>query len=91
VLKLRPGVLRIDRDQFIRELKSLGIGTSVHLIPLHVHPYYGEAFGYTPGRLPVALNLYQGSVSLPISSRMTDAEVARVVQAVRDVVLETVA
>jgi perosamine synthetase len=91
VVKLRPGALRIDRDQFIRELKALGIGSSVHFIPLHVHPYYRETFGYTPERLPVALDLYQRSVSLPIYSRMTDAEVARVVQSVRDVVLKTVA
>jgi dTDP-4-amino-4,6-dideoxygalactose transaminase len=91
VLKLRRGLLSVDRDQLIRELKSLGIGTSVHFIPLHVHPYYRETFGYQPERLPVALDLYQRSVSLPIYSRMTDAEVARVVQSVRDVVLKNLA
>jgi dTDP-4-amino-4,6-dideoxygalactose transaminase len=91
VLKLRRDALRIDRDQFIRELKSLGIGTSVHFIPLHLHPYYRETFGYQPERLPVALDLCRRSVSLPIYSRMTDAAVARVVQAVRDVVLQSLA
>lgn len=86
VLKLRPGALSIDRDRFIQELKARGIGTSVHFIPLHLHPYYREAFGYAPERLPVALDLYRRSVSLPIYSRMTDADVARVVAAVRETV-----
>jgi len=86
VIRLRPGVLAIDRDRFIAALKERGIGTSVHFIPLHLHPYYRDAFGYAPEALPVALDLYRRSLSLPIYSRMTDAEVGRVVAAVRDVV-----
>ncbi len=86
VLKLRAGALSIERDRFIEELKARGIGTSVHFIPLHLHPYYREAFGYAPEQLPVGLDLYRRSVSLPIYSRMSDAEVARVAAAVREVV-----
>ncbi len=86
VLKLRPGVLTIERDRVIEELKARGIGTSVHFIPLHLHPYYREAFGYAPEQLPVGLDLYRRSLSLPIYSRMSDGEVERVVAAVRDVV-----
>jgi perosamine synthetase len=85
VLKLRDGALDIDRDRFIQALKERGIGTSVHFIPLHIHPYYREAFGYRPEQLPVALDLYRRSVSLPIYSKMTEAEVARVVDAVLEV------
>lgn len=86
VLKLRPGLLSIDRDRLIEELKARGIGTSVHFIPLHLHPYYREAFGYVPEQLPVGLDLYRRSLSLPIYSRMKDAEVERVAATVRDVV-----
>lgn len=82
VLKLRDGVLSIDRDRFIQALKEEGIGTSVHFIPLHVHPYYRETYGYRPEQLPVALDLYRRSISLPIYSKMTDAEVTRVITAV---------
>lgn len=86
VLKLAPGRLRLGRDALIEALKARGIGTSVHFIPLHAHPYYRERFGYRPEDLPVAWDCYQRSVSLPIYSTMTDAEVTRVVSAVEDVV-----
>ncbi|WP_242335575.1 MULTISPECIES: DegT/DnrJ/EryC1/StrS family aminotransferase [Anaeromyxobacter] len=85
VLKLRPGALGIDRDRFIVELKERGIGASVHFIPLHVHPYYRDTYGYAPEQLPVALDVYRRSVSLPIYSKMTDGDVARVVEAVTDI------
>lgn len=85
VLKLRRGAHRLDRGQLIEALKAKGIGTSVHFIPLHIHPYYREQFGYTPEQLPVALDLYQRSFSLPIYSAMTESDVARVI----DAVLET--
>jgi perosamine synthetase len=58
----------------------------VHFIPLHVQTYYRETFGLARASLPVALDLYERSVSLPIYSRMTDEDVAHVVQAIRDVV-----
>ncbi len=85
VLKLRSGELSIDRDRFIVEMKQRGIGTSVHFIPLHLHPYYRDTFGYRPEQLPVALDLYTRSVSLPIYSRMGPADADRVVGAVLDV------
>lgn len=85
VLKLRPDAHRMNRGQLVEALKAKGIGTSVHFIPLHVHPYYREHFGYAPEQVPVALDLYQRSISLPIYSRMTDADVTRVIDAVLEV------
>ena len=41
-----PNLLEVNRNQFIEELKKLGIGTSVHFIPLHLHPYYSRTYGY---------------------------------------------
>jgi perosamine synthetase len=85
VLKLRLGELRCDRAQFISDLKTKGVGCSVHFIPLHLHPYYRDNFGYRPGAAPVAESVYERSVSLPIYSSMSDAAVDRVCEAVRDV------
>jgi dTDP-4-amino-4,6-dideoxygalactose transaminase len=82
VIKLREQALTIDRNRFIEELRGLGIGTSVHFIPLHMHPYYREKYGYRPEDFPVALDCYRRSISLPIYSRMTDEQVGRVVEAV---------
>jgi dTDP-4-amino-4,6-dideoxygalactose transaminase len=86
VLRLRLERLRIGRDAFIDELRERGIGTSVHFIPLHHHPYYREAFGWSPGDLPVADALFAGMISLPLYTRMTVRDVDRVADAVADIV-----
>jgi dTDP-4-amino-4,6-dideoxygalactose transaminase len=86
MLRLRLGRLRIDRAQFIQELKERNIGTSVHFIPLHLHPYYRETYGYRPEDFPVAFQEYLREVSLPIYSRMGDEDVRAVIDAVIDVV-----
>ncbi len=85
VLRLRPGVLRIGRDQFIDELTRRNIGTSVHFIPIHLHPYYRDTYGYTPDDLPIAVQAFERLFSLPLHPRLTDANVADVVEAVLDV------
>jgi dTDP-4-amino-4,6-dideoxygalactose transaminase len=84
-LRLNLERLRIDRGQYIDELRARGIGTSVHFIPLHLHPFYRERFGFRPEDFPVSVAEYQREVSLPIYSSMTDEEVQRVIAAVLDV------
>ncbi len=86
MLRLRDGVLRIDRDAFIEDLKRRQIGTSVHFIPIHVHPYYRDKYGYRPDSFPVAFTNYRRMLSLPLSPRMTDADAAYVVSSVLDIV-----
>jgi dTDP-4-amino-4,6-dideoxygalactose transaminase len=82
VLKLRPGALPIGRDQFIDELDRAGIGTSVHFIPLHMHPYYQRLLGHDPDDFPVAKQLFERSVSLPIHPSMSGEDIARVIETV---------
>jgi dTDP-4-amino-4,6-dideoxygalactose transaminase len=89
MLRLNLEQLRINRAQFIEELKRRNIGTSVHFIPLHLHPYYRETYGYQPGDFPVAYNEYQREVSLPIYSKMTDYDVEYVIEAVLDIIGRT--
>ena len=86
VLKLNLQMLTIDRSQFIDELKEMGIGTSVHFIPLHIHPYYRDTYGYKPDDFPIAYETYKRITSLPIYPKMTDKDVGRVVEAVEEVV-----
>ena len=88
ILRLNLDRLRISRNQFIEELKARNIGTSVHFIPLHLHPYYRQTYGYKPEDFPVAYREYQRVISLPIYSRMTDRDVEDVVEAVVEVVRE---
>jgi perosamine synthetase len=70
------------RARAIDGLRQAGIGTSVHFIPLHLHPLYRE-MGYRIGQFPAAEAAYAGSISLPIWPGMTDAQVDRVIAAVR--------
>jgi dTDP-4-amino-4,6-dideoxygalactose transaminase len=86
ILLVEPEKLTIDRSRFIEELKQRNIGTSVHFIPLHLHPYYQKTFGYRPGDFPNAEWVYQRCISLPIYPGMTDGDTADVIEAVEDIV-----
>ena len=86
MLRLNLDQWQIDRAGFIEEMKQRNIGTSVHFIPLHIHPYYRETYGYRPEDYPVAYREYLREVSLPIYSKMSDADVADVIAAVLDIV-----
>lgn len=88
VVRVRPERLRIGRDEFIVRMKERGIGTSVHFIPIHHHPYYREQYGWAPGDFPVADAAFETMVSLPLYTRMTEAEVDRVATAVEEIVRE---
>ena len=79
IIRLATDRLRIDRGEVIEALKALGIGTSVHFIPLHLHPYYRDRWGYAPDDLPVAAREYDRVISLPIWPGMTPGDIDRVV------------
>jgi dTDP-4-amino-4,6-dideoxygalactose transaminase len=85
-VRIVPQALQIGRDDFIRELTKRNIGTSVHFIPIHLHPYYRDKYGLSPETFPVAQRAYERMFSLPLNPRMSDNDVADVVEAVRDVV-----
>lgn len=76
--------IAISRDRFIELMHENGIGCGVHYIPLHLHPYWRDTFNLTPDMFPNSQRLYEKSVSLPIYSRMTDADVERVVSTVTE-------
>ena len=85
MLRLNKACLNINRDQFIEELTRRNIGVSVHFIPLHLHPYYRETYGYQPEDYPAAREEYEREISLPIYSRMTDQDVRDVTAAVGEI------
>ncbi len=74
----------IARDALIAGLKERLIGTSIHFRPLHLMPFYAESYGYRPGDLPVAEQLYARTLSLPLYPEMTDEDVDYVAEALRD-------
>ena len=74
---------RITRDELIERLFAAQIGCSVHYIPLHLQPYWRDRYDLKVARFPHSQAAYEGLISLPIYSRMSDADTARVASAVR--------
>jgi len=85
-IRLQPGRLSVTRAEFIDELSKRGVGASVHFIPLHRHPLYRERCGCQPQQFPVAEDLYQGLLSLPLYPGMSNTDVEDVIAAVKDIV-----
>lgn len=83
-IKLNLESLRIDRNSFIENLRTRGIETSVHFIPLHRHPYYRNTFGCREQDYPAAEWIYERTISLPIYPGMTDKETDYVIENVID-------
>jgi len=77
--------LTTDRAQIFRALRAENIGVNVHYIPVHLHPYYRDRFGYSGGEFPVAEDAYSRLISLPMFHAMSDQDVSDVIGAVAKV------
>lgn len=77
---------QIARDDFMAEMHKRRIGTGVHYRALHTHPYYAERWGFRPEQFPNARYVGERTVSLPVSPKLTDADVERVIHAVHEIV-----
>lgn len=84
--KTRHGV---DRSTVISELRAAGISTSVHWMPLHLHPYYRDALGYKPFDNPCAASIYPELISLPLYPDLTPHEVERICLTLRKILAGT--
>ena len=85
VVLIEPNLLRISRDRVIDELRSRGIGTAVHFIPLHRHTLYKRQWQYDATQFPVAESFFQRCISLPLYPGMAEQDVDRVVDALGDI------
>jgi perosamine synthetase len=81
-IRLRLEALRVDRSHLFRALRAENIGVNVHYIPVHLHPYYRDRFGYKGGEFPVAEQAYDRLISLPMFHGMSDQDVEDVIRAV---------
>jgi dTDP-4-amino-4,6-dideoxygalactose transaminase len=75
---------KISRNTFIEKMAAKRIGCSVHYIPLHLHPYWRDTYNLQPDDFPCAQSIYERLVSLPIYTKMTEADQERVIQAVKE-------
>ncbi len=83
VIQIDDAGTAVSRDDVILRLKEHGIGTSVHFIPLHLHPLYRDRFGYRAEDFPAATAAFSRILSLPIYPGLSDGDVANVVESVK--------
>jgi perosamine synthetase len=74
--------LCVSRAEIFAALRAENIGVNVHYIPVHLHRYYRERFGYRGGEFPVAESAYERLISLPMFHGMSDVDVDDVIEAV---------
>lgn len=84
-IRVNPSHLKKDRAHMFRALRAENIGVNVHYIPVHLHPYYRDRFGYQGGEYPVAETAYEQLISLPMFHAMTEQDVEDVIAAVSKV------
>lgn len=77
----------ISRDTFLDAMNTHGIGTGVHYLAVPEHPYYQQRFGWRPEHWPNATRIGRQTISLPLSPKLTDADVERVIAATRRIIL----
>ena len=75
----------VSRDAFLDLMTKQNIGVGVHYLSLPEHPYYQHTFGWKPEDYPHAMKIGRQTVSLPISAKLTDVDVADVIDAVRSI------
>ena len=83
VIQIREDKLKISKRDFFKYLCSEGLGVNVHHIPVHLHPFYQEKFGYKRGDFPVSENYYNRAISLPVYPKMGDKDVEYVINIVK--------
>lgn len=76
----------VERDEFLEAMNNARIGTGVHYLSIPEHPYYQHRFGWSPEQWPHAMKLGRETVSLPLSTMLSDSDVDRVIDAVRAIV-----
>jgi dTDP-4-amino-4,6-dideoxygalactose transaminase len=86
IIRLRPGILRLGRDDLIEALARRGIGTSVHFLPLHLHSLYRSRFGYRAGSYPVTEAESARAISLPLYPGLGERRQDRVIGTLLDLV-----
>lgn len=84
------GKLSNMRNEFIQKMSDLGVGTSVHFIPLHMQPYWKSEYKLRDEDFPYATTYYKTAVSLPIYTKMTDNDQTKVISAIKDVCQEII-
>lgn len=87
IIKLKLEKLKVGRKEIFNTLRQKNLGVNVHFIPVYYHPYY-QRLGYKKGLCPVAEDLYERIITLPLFPKMTEHDVDYVIDVVTAVLRE---
>ena len=76
----------VNRKKIFEGLQKMGIGVQVHYMPLHMHPFYRNKFGYKKGDFPIAERYYKRAISLPLYPKMTNEDVRYVIKTTKNII-----
>ena len=79
---------KVSRNEIINLINKKGIGISVHYIPVHMHSYYIKKYGYKPGDFPVAKELSETVITLPLYPGLTDTQINYILEILRELWLK---
>ncbi|MFW6040855.1 MAG: DegT/DnrJ/EryC1/StrS family aminotransferase [Thermoplasmatota archaeon] len=85
-IQVREDLLDISRNEFIEALRAENIGTSVHFIPVHMHSYYKNKYGYKPEDFHNAKKVYEREISIPLYPKMEDKDIDDVIEGIKKIV-----
>lgn len=85
-IQLKLEKLKAGRRTIFDKLRKQGIGVQVHYMPLHLHPFYKNNYGYKKGDFPIAEKYYERAVTLPLFPKMTSQEIRKVISAVKKII-----
>ena len=88
IVRIIPEMWQITRNELIEKINKRGIGTSVHYIPVHMHSYYAEKYGYEPSDYPVAKDLSETVITLPLYPALTNGQVTYIIKTINELWLE---
>lgn len=84
VIQIDLESIKKSRAEVMETLMSKGIGTQVHYIPVHTHPFYRVEYGYDHGDFPISESYYGSALSIPLFPKMTFDEQERVIRSILD-------
>ncbi|MDD5547603.1 MAG: DegT/DnrJ/EryC1/StrS aminotransferase family protein [Candidatus Pacebacteria bacterium] len=87
LILLKTEKMRKGREEILQEIRDEGIGATIHYLPVHMHRYYREKFGFKKGDFPVAEDAYQRMITLPLTPSMTLKDAKRVAETVKCIIV----
>ena len=84
VIRMIPEMWTISRNTLIEKINEMGIGTSVHYIPVHVHSYYSKKYAYLPEDYPVAKNISETAITLPLNPGLDEQQVQYIISSLNE-------